>query len=68
MFRLLPVTLRRWSLPVQDWTFFINMEMVLMQNKIQGARLDPDPTPPTLHVYKPTRLHPLIRKPTHLQP
>ncbi len=25
-----------------------------------GARLDPDPTPPTLHIPKPTRLHLLI--------
>ncbi len=28
------------------------------EHKIQGARLDLDPTPPTLHVPKPTRLHP----------
>ncbi len=28
------------------------------EHKIQGARLDPDPTPPTLHIPKPTRLHP----------
>ncbi len=44
-------------------------EMVLTaEHKIQGARLDPDPTPPALHVPKPTRLHPLIPKPTHLHP
>ncbi len=28
------------------------------EHKIQGARLDKDPTPPTLHILKPTRLHP----------
>ncbi len=38
------------------------------EHKIQGARLDPDPTPPTLHIPKPTRLHPLIPKPTYLHP
>ncbi len=38
------------------------------EHKIQGARLDPDPTPPTLHIPKPTRLHPLIPKPTRLHP
>ncbi len=38
------------------------------EHKIQGARLDLDPTPPTLHITKPTRLHPLIPKPTHLHP
>ncbi len=44
-------------------------EMVLTaEHKIQGARLDLDPTPPTLHIPKPTRLHPLIPKPTHLHP
>ncbi len=36
--------------------------------KIQGASLDPDPSPPTLHIPKPTRLHPLIPKPTNLHP
>ncbi len=47
----------------------LNFEMVLTaEHKIQGARLDPDPTPPTLHIPKPTRLHPLIPKPTHLHP
>ncbi len=36
-----------------------NIEMVLTaEHKIQGARLDLDPTPPTLHVPKPTRLPP----------
>ncbi len=35
------------------------MEMVLTgEHKIQGAMLDPDPTPPTLHIPKPTCLHP----------
>ncbi len=44
-------------------------EMVLTaEHKIQGARLDPDPTPPTLHIPKHTRLHPLIPKPTYLHP
>ncbi len=38
------------------------------EHKIQGAMLDPDPTPPTLHIPKPIRLHPLIPKPTHFQP
>ncbi len=42
------------------------------EHKIQGAELDLDPTPPTLHRPKPTRLHPLIPKPTpkptHLHP
>ncbi len=38
------------------------------EHKIKGARLDLDPTPPTLHVPKPTRLHPLSPKPTHLHP
>ncbi len=45
------------------------------EHKIQGARLDLDPTPPTLHRPKPTRLHPLIPnpsistpKPTNLHP
>ncbi len=35
------------------------------EHKIQGVRLDLDPTPPTLQRLKPTRLHPLIPKPTH---
>ncbi len=35
------------------------VEMVLTaEHKIQGVRLDLDPTPPTLHRPKPTRLHP----------
>ncbi len=38
------------------------------EHKIQGARLDPDPTLPTLHTPKPTRLHPLVPNPTHLHP
>ncbi len=41
------------------------LEMVLTaEHKIQGAWLDLDPTPPTLHIPKPTRLHPLIPKPS----
>ncbi len=44
-------------------------EMVLTaEHKIQGAELDLGPTPPTLHRPKPTRLHPLIPKPTHPHP
>ncbi len=38
------------------------------EHKIQRARWDPYPTPPTLHIPKSTRLHPLIPKPTHLHP
>ncbi len=38
------------------------------EHKIQSARLDPDPAPPTGHIPKPTHLHPLIPKPTHLHP
>ncbi len=42
------------------------IEMVLAaEHKIQEAQLDLDPT---LHVPKPTRLHPLIPKPTNLAP
>ncbi len=52
---------------VSDWRE--KMEMVLTaEHKIQGAELDLDPTPPTLHRPKPTRLHPLIPKPTHPHP
>ncbi len=38
------------------------------EHKIQGAWLDLDPTPPTLHIPKPTHLHPLITKHTHPHP
>ncbi len=38
------------------------------EHKIQGVWLDPDPNPPTLHLPKPTRLHPLIPKSTHPHP
>ncbi len=45
------------------------------EHKIQGAELDLDPTPPTLHRPKPTRFHPRslnppipTPKPTHLHP
>ncbi len=49
--------------------FSAHDEMVLTaEHKIQGARLNLDPTPPTLHRPKPTRLHPLIPKPTHPHP
>jgi len=34
------------------------------EHEIQGEELDPDPTPPTLHIPKPTHLHPLIPNPT----
>ncbi len=34
------------------------------EHKIQGAWLDLDPTPPTLHIPKPTHLHPLDVDPT----
>ncbi len=45
------------------------VEMVLTaEHKIQGARFDLNPTPPTLHRPKPTRLYPLIPKPTHPHP
>ncbi len=39
-------------------------EMALSaEHKIQGAWLDLDPTPPTLHIPKPNRLHLLIPNP-----
>ncbi len=38
------------------------------EHKIQGAWLDLDPTPPTIHIPKPTRLHPLLPKPTYPHP
>jgi len=42
------------------------------EQEIQGEELDHDPTPPTLHIPKPTHLHPLIPNPTpipiHLHP
>ncbi len=38
------------------------------EHKIQEVWLDLDPTPPTLHLPKPTCLHPLIPKPTHPHP
>ncbi|CAM4398874.1 unnamed protein product [Leuciscus chuanchicus] len=45
-----------------EWSFY---EMVLTaKHEIQGEELDPDPTPPTLRIPKPTHLHPLIPKPT----
>jgi len=49
------------------------LEMVLTaEHEIQGEELDPDPTPPTLHIPNPTHLHPLISNltpnPTHLNP
>ncbi len=37
----------------------------LAEHKIQGARLDLDPTPPTMHIPKPTVSTP---KPTNLHP
>ncbi len=48
---------------------FVQQQMVLTaEHKIQGAELDLDPTAPTLHRPKPTRLHPLIPNPTHPHP
>jgi len=39
--------------------------MVLTEeHEIHKEESDPDPTPPTLHIPKPTQLHPLIPKPT----
>jgi len=42
------------------------------EHEIMGEELDPDPITPTLHIPKPTHLHPLIPnpspKPTHLHP
>ncbi len=38
--------------------------VLTVEHKIQGAWLDIDPTPPTLHTPKPTRLHPLDVDPT----
>jgi len=41
------------------------MEMVLTaEHEIQGEELDPDSTPPTLHIPKPTHLRPLDLDPT----
>ncbi len=38
------------------------------EHKIREARLDPDPTPPTSHIPKHNRLHPLIPKPAYFHP
>jgi len=42
------------------------------EHEIQGEELDPDPTPPTIHIPKPTHLYLLISNPipnpTHLHP
>jgi len=42
------------------------------EHEYQGEELDPDPTPPILHIPKPTHLCPLIPNPTpkpiHLRP
>ncbi len=49
--------------------FALIFEIVLItEHKIQGERLDPDSTPPTLHIPKTTCLYTLIPKPTHLHP
>jgi len=41
-------------------SLFRQTEMVLTaEHEIQGEELDPDPTPPILHIPKPTHLHPL---------
>ncbi len=46
-----------------------SFEMVLnAEHKIQGAWLDLDTTPPTLHITKLIHLHPLIPKPTYPHP
>jgi len=43
--------------------FCWHLEMVLIAvHEIQGEELDPDPTPPTLHIL--THLRPLIPSPT----
>jgi len=34
------------------------------EHEIHREESDPDPTPPTLHIAKPTHFHPLIPKPT----
>ncbi len=47
-------------------TTLILPKSIFAEHKIQGAWLDP--TPPTLHIPEPTRLHPLIPKPTHPLP
>ncbi len=47
---------------------FYQAALLQTEHKIQGARFDLDPTPPTLHRPKPTPLHPLIPKPTHPHP
>jgi len=40
-------------------------KMVLTaEHEIQRDESDPDPIPPTLHIPKPTHLHPLIPNPT----
>jgi len=35
-----------------------------VEHEVHGEELDPDPTPPTSHIPKPTQHHPLIPKPT----
>ncbi len=72
--RLLPVErdfreVRRFEFQNKSHTLlYPHSEMVLLWHKIQGARLDSDPTPPTLYIPKTTHLYPLIPKPTHLHP
>jgi len=40
-------------------------ELVLTaEHEFQGEEMDPDPTAPTLHIPKPTHLHPLVPNPT----
>jgi len=47
------------------WKIEHHYEMVLTaDHEIHGEKSDPDPTPPTLRIHKPTQLHPLIPKPT----
>jgi len=38
------------------------------EHEIHREESDPDPTLPTLHIPKPTQLHPLIPKPNQLRP
>jgi len=46
--------------------------VITTEHEIHGEESDPDPTPPTLRIPKPTQLHPLIpnptTKPTQLHP
>jgi len=41
-----------------------NKMVLTAEHEIHGEESDPDPTPPTLKIPKPTQLHPLIPKPS----